>query len=328
MAKLKLSELPQATSSNPNDLLYIVQSNTSKAITTQALLQNTFDVSLRGNVTFGGTPQIVSSPAVIDLSTPITYLRVQGSTQDISIPNGANGQIKVFITQTSGGGTFALRGNISGSGLNFSAVGDDAILVYSGNAWFVVGQTAFRSANSYVSSVNGKGPGEVILTTDDIAEGSNSLYFTTDRILPSLTTSNVVEGTNLYFTNTRTTAVIQTAITSALANLTTADIDESPTRQYLNKNIILTVLDGPITQFDGIDVSSIPEGDLANSVPALQIPIHTEFSKNLYSNSLHAELHPILNLQYGPLGSLIYNSNIGKLQVYIGNTWANIALET
>jgi hypothetical protein len=323
MAKLKLSELPQATSSNPNDLLYIVQSNTSKAITTQALLQNTFDVSLKGNVTFGGTPQIVSSPAVIDLSTPITYLRVQGATQDISIPNGANGQIKVFITQTSGGGTFALRGNISGSGLNFSAVGDDAILVYSGNAWFVVGQTAFRSANSYVSSVNGKGPGEVVLTTDDIAEGNN-LYFSQSY----LTTSNVVEGTNLYFTEQRAANVAFGVVSQSIISITTNDITESLGRVFYTRALGLKAYDGPLT--NASQVPNIPPSyyDAGNAVPALQVPIHTDETANNLIEFVHAQTNPILNLQYGALGSLIYNSNIGKLQVYIGNTWANIALET
>jgi hypothetical protein len=345
MAKLKLTELQQATVANPNDLLYIVQSGESKSISAQNILQTSYNISLQGNVTFGGEPQVISSQATVNLATPITYLRVQGTSQDIGIPNGANGQIKVFITQSSGGGSFSLRGNISGSGLNFSAVGDDAILVYSGNAWFVVGQTAFRSANSYVSSVNGKGPGEITLTTDDITEGNN-LYYTEDRITPYLTTSNVIEGANLYFTSERLTPYLTTSnviegdnlyftdervadvlvITPISANL----IIEEPFRQFFRRKAVIATYKEPLVPFDGTIQNVSIYDTYANSepfIPALLLPVHNNETANFYVDVLHQAIFPNV-IPESPQGALIYNSNIGKLQVYIGNTWANVALET
>ena len=50
MAKLKISELPAATSTLASDLLYIVQSNTSKSITIPTLLGN-----IKTNVNVVGT---------------------------------------------------------------------------------------------------------------------------------------------------------------------------------------------------------------------------------------------------------------------------------
>jgi hypothetical protein len=49
MAKLKVSELPVATGANPNDLVYLVQSNTSKSISIQNLLNR-----ISGNLTITG----------------------------------------------------------------------------------------------------------------------------------------------------------------------------------------------------------------------------------------------------------------------------------
>lgn len=50
MAKLKISELQRATSVNYQDLVYLVQSNTSKAVTVENLLG-----TVNGNVSVKGT---------------------------------------------------------------------------------------------------------------------------------------------------------------------------------------------------------------------------------------------------------------------------------
>lgn len=240
MAKLKISELTRITTANPTDLLYIVQSNASRSISVNDLLKDFANQTLSGNISFGGTPQVIDGSGTVDLTTPITYIRVGGSLQSVSLPRGANGQMKIFTTVSTQGGVSRLAGNISGVDLNFSAVGDNAILVYTGGSWRVVAQSEFRSANSYVTSVNGEGPGTVVLTTANIAEGSN-LYYTNTRVRSAFTvlgdatynqangvitvlggvtsvngsngtvvlsTSNIAEGSNLYYTNTRVRSAI------------------------------------------------------------------------------------------------------------------------
>jgi hypothetical protein len=235
MAKLKISELTRITTANPTDLLYVVQSNASKSISVNDLLKNFAGLSLSGNVSFGGTPQVINGAGTVDLTTPITHIRVGSSLQQVTVPRGANGQIKIFTTTSSQGGTSRLAGNIAGVDLNFSAIGDDAILVYTDGNWRVIGQSEFRSANSYVTSVNGEGPGTVVLTTANIAENTN-LYYTNSRVRSTisvtgtgsydqangiinivggvtsvngatgavvLTTTNIAEGSNLYHTTNR-----------------------------------------------------------------------------------------------------------------------------
>lgn len=320
MAKLKLSELERVASANPNDLIYLVQSSTSKGITVHDLLGTANDISLQGNVTFGGEPQIISaSGSFVDLTTPITYLRVPSGSQDINIPNGANGQIKVFITQSSSGGTFSLRGNILGSGLNFSATGDDAIVVYSGNAWFVVGQTAFRSANSYVSTVNGVGPGEITLTSDDIGEGSTNLYFTEDRISSKLTTANVAELDNLYFTEQRVIDVLENNadatgfVQSTLTDLGTAGVPET-TDEFGNL----------IRYFNEDRVSGAIRNEIILATVPFKLPIMDTANADGYVNDPAA--HDFTYPGVSKNGYMFYNSDIDKVQVYTNNTWANLTL--
>jgi len=241
MAKLKISELSKTSYANPSDLIYIVQANASKSIAVNDLLRNVSNLSLSGNVSFGGTPQVINGTGTVDLTTPITYIKVgSAGTQNVTLPRGSNGQIKVFATVSTEGGVSRLIGNVAGRDLNFSTVGDDAILIYTGDNWRVVGQTAFSSSNSAVTSVNSVGPGAVVLTTQNINESVN-LYFTNLRARSALTvtgtgtydkangiidiqggvtsvngsngavvltTSNVAEGTNLYFNNARARAAL------------------------------------------------------------------------------------------------------------------------
>ena len=52
MAKLKISELPRTNAANPNDLLYIIQANSSKSITVANLVVRLANAILGGNITF------------------------------------------------------------------------------------------------------------------------------------------------------------------------------------------------------------------------------------------------------------------------------------
>ena len=143
MAKLKISELVAATATNPNDLLYLVQSNTSKSITVANFLADLTDPNLQGNIKITGTPQTLSAGGTVDITTPTTYLNVGGTAAAISIPDGANGQIKVIVTTVASGGSYLLGYNIArGANVRFANVGDTATLMYTNHKWFMIGGTA------------------------------------------------------------------------------------------------------------------------------------------------------------------------------------------
>jgi hypothetical protein len=76
------------------------------------------------------------------------------------------------------------------------------VLTWTGSAWT---PSSVSGGSGAVSSVNGK-TGSVVLSTDDVTEGTSNLYFTNSRWdtrLSAKSTDNLSEGTNnKYFSNT------------------------------------------------------------------------------------------------------------------------------
>ena len=92
MAKLKVSELQQATSINPTDLVYVVQSNTSKAVTVQNLLG-----LINGNVTVTGK---ITANAIVAPSYTSGAANTIGASNGTIIYNSETNKLQVF----AGGG--------------------------------------------------------------------------------------------------------------------------------------------------------------------------------------------------------------------------------
>lgn len=88
-----------------------------------------------------------------------------------------------------------------------------------------------------VLSVNGK-TGAVTLTTSDVAEGTNLYYTQTrfDTAFAAKSTSGLAEGSNLYFTNARAIAALLTAYASGAGVISSSDSVLSAI-QKLNGNI-------------------------------------------------------------------------------------------
>ena len=92
---------------------------------------------------------------------------------------------------------------------------------------------ARASAASPVQSVN-SATGTVVLTTSDITEGSN-LYYTSarfDSAFGGKTTSDLTEGTNLYFTNARADARIAATNIGGLNDVTITSIIDNQVLVY------------------------------------------------------------------------------------------------
>ena len=89
MAKLKITELTKTTYANPSDLLYIVQANASKSIAVNDLLRNVSNLSLSGNVSFGGVPQVINGTGTV---------AIRGSGNVSSITDNGTGDYTVKFT--------------------------------------------------------------------------------------------------------------------------------------------------------------------------------------------------------------------------------------
>jgi proline racemase len=144
MSDSKVSALAAATSVGGSDILYLVQSNTSKKVTAGTLFANAGNVTLQGNINIGGNIQVLASPGIISLTTPITQLTVDATGGTLQLPKGTNGQMKYVVLSTSSGGVYTINNaNVAGSSnIKFDNVGDSATLLFITNKWYMVGGTA------------------------------------------------------------------------------------------------------------------------------------------------------------------------------------------
>jgi proline racemase len=144
MADSKVSDLVSATSVGGSDLRYLIQSNTSKKISAGTFFANAGNVTLSGNIKIGGTPQTLSSPGLISLTTPITHLSADASGGTLQIPQGTTGQVKIVILISTSGGSYVFNtANIGGGGtVRLDNSGDTAQLLFTNSKWYVIGGTA------------------------------------------------------------------------------------------------------------------------------------------------------------------------------------------
>lgn len=144
MADSKVSELTSASSVGGSDLLYLVQSNTSKSITAANFFANAGNVVLKGNVAFDPSVQLLSSPGTVDISKTVTHFASDASGGICTIPTGKTNQLKIIVMISTAGGTFTINNANIGASANvvFNAAGDTATLLYTNNKWFMVGGSA------------------------------------------------------------------------------------------------------------------------------------------------------------------------------------------
>ena len=199
-------------------------------------------ISLTGKVTgltsFDGSGNVSITTALSGVTTSdVTEGTNQYFTQArarASLSSAADSSISSLISYDDATGVIKYRANTSyiteGSNLYFTNTRADAradfrigqssinaladvdtattaptngqVLTWTGSAWT---PSSVSGAGGGVASVNTK-TGAVTLNTDDVAEGTTNLYYTTtrwDQRLAAKTTDNLTEGaTNKYFSNT------------------------------------------------------------------------------------------------------------------------------
>jgi hypothetical protein len=143
MADSKVSELTSATSVGGSDLLYIVQSNTSKKVTADVLFDNIANSTLKGTISLDSSVQLLASGGIVNVTNTITQLVADSSNSTLTIPAGGVNQLKILTLVGNSGGSYKLTGNIAGSAnVIFDQVGDTATMLYTYSKWYVIGGTA------------------------------------------------------------------------------------------------------------------------------------------------------------------------------------------
>jgi len=303
MAKQKLTELQRANSVNSSDLVYVVQSNTSKSVNTGSFISSFSTANVKehaANLYFTNTRarqaiSVAGSASYNELTGIITITNV--AQEYVANINGANGQV-VLTT------------------FNIAEVGN----LYYTNARVYSNVIGLLNLKANVADLN----------TNNVSEGVN-LYYTNARvyanIAPLLTTANIAELDNLYYTNARVYANIAPL-------LTTSNVSEVNNLYYTNARVysnVIGLLDLKANVAD-LNTSNVIEGVnlyytnarvYANISPLLTTANVTEIDNLYYTNArVYSNIAPLLttanvsevnNLYY--TNARVYSNVIGLLNL-------------
>lgn len=126
---------------------------------------NTLGPKYTANITVNGTPGTAGANIVFAVPNTSTDA---GGKQYLELPQGSDGQLKIINLVATSGGKFVITSNIRNNlAIELGKTGDSAFLMYSGNAWLLIG-----SNPGLVTTFSG--------TSDDVPEGQK-LYFTNAR---------------------------------------------------------------------------------------------------------------------------------------------------
>ena len=88
------------------------------------------------------TPQTLTGPGAVNITTSITHLVTTGADA-LTLADGAEGQIKYIVMKTDGGdGTLTPAHYANGTTLTFDDVGDSVMLLFTNGAWHWMGGRA------------------------------------------------------------------------------------------------------------------------------------------------------------------------------------------
>lgn len=143
MADSKVSELPEATTVNPEDKLYLVQNSDSKSVAVSTIFGNIKNAGFKGNINLDSNVQYIGSNGIIDLKRLITHIGIPSSDSILSLPKGTDKQLKILLAISTSGANAIIHGNVAnGANIRFNDIGDTATMLYSNNVWFKIGGTA------------------------------------------------------------------------------------------------------------------------------------------------------------------------------------------
>ena len=165
----------------------------------------------------------------------------------------------------------------------------------------IINKGIFDTADVFLRQTGNDWPTAQVLSTSDITEGAN-LYFTNARVyaavsgnlalkanVSDLTTANVSELTNLYYTNARVLSYVSSL-------LTTSNVAEGSNLYYTNTRVISAVLpylttsnvaEGSNLYYTNARVNSYIQGNLATkaNVTDLTTANVSELTNLYYTNS-------------------------------------------
>jgi len=167
MADKSITKLEAVATPTSEDLAIIVTSAATEPQNKKSTLATLFN-KIPTWLGLSTTP-IVYTVGEIDVTTPVSFLSVTGSTT-FSLPAGSVGQIKMLVCTVAastpvGVVTPEASANDGYDVINFTKVGQSATLIYSNSGWIIL------SVNTEFARTSRAGNADIIVNEDDSLDG-------------------------------------------------------------------------------------------------------------------------------------------------------------
>jgi len=167
MADKSIAKLELVTTPTSEDLAILVTDAASAPQNKKSTLATFFN-KIPTWLGLSTTP-IVYTVGEIDVTTPVSFLSVTGSTT-FSLPAGSVGQIKMLVCTVAastpvGVVTPEASANDGYDVINFTKVGQSATLIYSNSGWIIL------SVNTEFARTSRAGNADIIVNEDDSLDG-------------------------------------------------------------------------------------------------------------------------------------------------------------
>ena len=170
MADKSIPKLESVTTPTSEDLAIIVTDVSSAPANKKSTLATFFN-KIPTWLGLSTTP-IVYTTGEIDVTTPVSFLSVTGSTT-FSLPAGTIGQIKMLVCTVAASTPLGVLTPVASSNdgydtITFNEVGQSVTLIYSNSSWIMLSAKGFRDGNA-----------DVMILEDDVTldDASVSLEF-------------------------------------------------------------------------------------------------------------------------------------------------------
>jgi hypothetical protein len=178
------------------------------------------------------------------------YVDAQVTASDLDFQGDAGGQQSIDLDSevlSIVGTTNEIQTNSTGNALtislnpNISGLTSVAATTFTGALTGNASTATALATSRNIAGVAFDGTSDISLTTDNITEGSN-LYYTSarfDSALSAKSTTDLSEGTNLYFTNARTDAriALNTGANLDLSSKSTSDLSEGTNLYFTDERV-------------------------------------------------------------------------------------------
>ena len=170
MADKSIANLKEVSTPTSDDLALLVTDVATLPTNKKSTLATFFN-KIPTWLGFSTTP-IVYTTGEIDVTTPVSFLSITGSTT-FSLPSGTIGQVKVLVCTVAASTPVGVLTPVASSNdgydtITFNEVGQSVTLIYSNSSWIMLSAKGFRDGNA-----------DVMILEDDVTldDASVSLEF-------------------------------------------------------------------------------------------------------------------------------------------------------